>query len=112
MSLKVLGKWGKSMGKHWEGVNEELHGMHPVREAVGKSEEEEQRADLPIPQRDSPTTTERQTHLARKVLRKWYRLAGIRRPPGVIDEEGEDDGFGVAWCVGIAPRVEGRIRVV
>lgn len=40
MSLKVLGRWkrwGRSMGRHWEGVCGELHGTHPVRESAPAS---------------------------------------------------------------------------
>ena len=35
MSLKILGRWkhwSKSMNRHWEGVHEDLHSMHPVIE--------------------------------------------------------------------------------
>lgn len=49
----------------------------------------------------------RAAHLARLVARKWVRLAGVKS--GLVEEAGEE--FTPEWTRGIAPRVEGRIRV-
>lgn len=51
---------------------------------------------------------DRASHLARLVARKWVRLAGVRS--GLVEEAGEE--FTPEWTRGIAPRVEGRIRIV
>lgn len=53
---------------------------------------------------------ERELVIMRKVLRKWWRLAGLPGHPGMgHEEEGE---FDAAWTRGIAPRHEGRIEQV
>ncbi|KAF2227512.1 5'-nucleotidase-like protein [Elsinoe ampelina] len=57
-----------------------------------------------------PVERERQLKLARKVMRKWRRVAGIKGTPGLCDGLPEDEG--VHWTQGICPRVEGRIRIV
>lgn len=58
----------------------------------------------------SPTDEERRRSLARRVLRKWMRVAGIEgHAVGCVAEAGDE--FTPAWTQGIAPRVEGRIRV-
>ncbi|PBP20195.1 putative 5'-nucleotidase [Diplocarpon rosae] len=49
--------------------------------------------------------------LARKVVRKWWRLAGLQGAPRCGDNLGVDE-FKVDWTRAIAPRVEGRIRIV
>jgi hypothetical protein len=50
-------------------------------------------------------------HLARSVAKKWMRLAGIKREH-VGTVESEEEEFMPGWTRGIAPRVEGRIRIV
>ncbi|ETN41467.1 uncharacterized protein HMPREF1541_03403 [Cyphellophora europaea CBS 101466] len=57
---------------------------------------------------------ERELQLIRKVMRKWWRLAGLTKKklhPNVCDniDEGE---FNADWTRAIAPRLEGRIRMV
>ncbi|KAK5175770.1 uncharacterized protein LTR77_000910 [Saxophila tyrrhenica] len=47
MSLKVLGRWknwGHNMGRHWGGVHENLHDVHPVREPVKPGEAHDEKA--------------------------------------------------------------------
>ena len=153
MSLKILGRWknwGAYMGRHWGGVQGELHDVHPVREPVkpgdaaldgsadtqpgsketkrvpslvGKAQhshdhadeeaasdsedDEHPRADLPAVPTDV-SEHERELVVMRKVMRKWWRLAGLKGHPNLCEEMGEE--FGVHWTRGIAPRVEGRIR--
>jgi 5'-nucleotidase len=54
---------------------------------------------------------DRDMHLARSVAKKWMRLAGIKREH-VGTVESEEEEFMPGWTRGIAPRVEGRIRIV
>jgi 5'-nucleotidase len=54
---------------------------------------------------------ERQMEIVRKVMRKWWRLAGLKNAPNLCDElEGKE--FVVNWTKAIAPRLEGRIKEV
>ncbi|KAF2726005.1 Metallo-dependent phosphatase [Polychaeton citri CBS 116435] len=171
MSLKVLGRWknwGDQLSKHWGGVHEDLHEMHPVREPlpattgdgsgkayvaaaavttpeaatpdkistpslVGKaqvsghkhraepqghaeddahlhaSDSEDDHSDLPAVGTHI-TDRERKLVLMRKVMRKWWRLAGLKGHPNMCEEVGE--AFGVQWTRGICPKLEGRITCV
>ncbi|KAK8188425.1 Metallo-dependent phosphatase-like protein [Phyllosticta capitalensis] len=54
---------------------------------------------------------ERQLSIMRRVMRKWWRLTGLPGHPALCDglQEGE---FTVNWTKAIAPRLEGRIRMV
>lgn len=61
--------------------------------------------DLP----DDPAR-ERELAIMRKVMRKWWRLAGLPGNPRMVEQKGDE--FAVAWTKGIAPRLEGRIRIV
>ncbi|KAH8670125.1 5'-nucleotidase [Tricladium varicosporioides] len=51
---------------------------------------------------------EREMKLARKVMKKWWRLAGLPGHPKCCDEVFE---FNVDWTRAIAPRLEGRICI-
>jgi len=57
-----------------------------------------------------PSDQERRLVIMRKVMRKWWRLAGMKGHPAMCDEQGEE--FGVHWTRGICPRVEGRIIII
>ncbi|KAK2757547.1 hypothetical protein FQN54_004516 [Arachnomyces sp. PD_36] len=57
----------------------------------------------------SSEAEDRQMHVARLVLKKWMRLAGIS-DAGTIADVGEE--FTPSWTKGIAPRLEGRIKQV
>ncbi|KAF4554371.1 Hypothetical protein D9617_4g001240 [Elsinoe fawcettii] len=63
---------------------------------------------VPLP--TDPVERERQLKLARKVMRKWRLLAGIKETPGLCDGLPEHEG--VHWTQGICPRVEGRIKII
>lgn len=63
---------------------------------------------LPGPNTRHADPHDRASHLARLVARKWVRLAGVKS--GLVEEAGEE--FTPEWTRGIAPRVEGRIRIV
>ncbi|KAF2149289.1 5'-nucleotidase [Myriangium duriaei CBS 260.36] len=60
------------------------------------------------PMPSDPVERERQLLVARKAVRKWRRRCGMHRTPGLCDALAE----GIHWTQGIAPRVEGRIRIV
>ncbi|GAB7358910.1 hypothetical protein MBLNU230_g4131t1 [Neophaeotheca triangularis] len=111
------------LGHVWAGVQEELHEVHPVREPVadtssgsggGAGGEQAQTPFAPnephIPGSDGSGSGdgERELQLMRKVMRKWWRLAGLKGHPRMCEELAGGE-FGVDWTRGIAPRVEGRI---
>ncbi|KAK5704009.1 hypothetical protein LTR97_003022 [Elasticomyces elasticus] len=78
-------------------------------------DDESPRADLPaVPSgpdaHHEVMRRERELVLIRKVMRKWWRLAGLQGHPSLCDEHGDD--FGVHWTKGICPRLEGRIRMI
>ncbi|KAF2036692.1 Metallo-dependent phosphatase [Setomelanomma holmii] len=54
---------------------------------------------------------EREKDVVRRVMRKWWRLAGLKHSPKLCDELGVSE-FQVNWTKAIAPRLEGRIREV
>ncbi|KAL8911397.1 MAG: hypothetical protein Q9171_003444 [Xanthocarpia ochracea] len=54
---------------------------------------------------------ERETHLARNVLRHWMRVAGIKSAGLVDDGEGTREQAVPDWTKGIAPKLEGRIVI-
>lgn len=73
------------------------------------SESEDDSTDVPAVAME---TSERERNLVimRRVMRKWWRVAGMHGHPAMCEEQGEE--FGVHWTRGICPRVEGRIRMV
>lgn len=59
---------------------------------------------------DEVRMQKKQMHIMRQVVNKWRRLAGVSQPQSCDNiREGE---FQVDWTRAIAPRVEGRIRIV
>jgi 5'-nucleotidase len=123
MSLKVLGKWNlwsKSLGRCFGRIHEEVHSHHPVvepkppskdaveafREAARKypsrkgaddtvlDEDDDSNEIKPVP--TQVTEQERELVLMRKVMRKWWRLAGLRGHPSLCDEMGDGE-FMVNW---------------
>ncbi|KAL8997813.1 MAG: hypothetical protein Q9169_002984 [Polycauliona sp. 2 TL-2023] len=159
MSLKVLGRWrqwGPSLGRHWGGVQEKLHGMDcmgvvgPKAKEQGREEEEmgrghkhtlsgtvKRHADHSTDTNDqnhhcgdddsddddavdilngtsdpaivaAREKEQRETYLARSVVRHWMRVAKIKSA-GVVDDGLKDEM--PDWTRGIAPRLEGRIVV-
>ena len=118
MSLKTLGKWkhwGKSMNRHWEGVKGDLHATHPVVEPstdkadsknhleepstqtgtitpLDESEDEGEHEVVRIPEK----WNERELQIIRTVMRKWWRLAGLKGQPKCCDSMGEGE-FMVDW---------------
>jgi 5'-nucleotidase len=77
-------------------------------DAASDSEDD---SDLPaVP--TSPSPSERHLIIARKVMRKWWRLTGLKGHPAMCEEKPSKEEASVAWTRGVAPRVEGRIRCV
>lgn len=58
----------------------------------------------------SATEEERRLRIARSVIRKWMRLAGLEKEiPDCVDDACAE--FTPQWTAGIAPKVEGRIII-
>lgn len=79
---------------------------------VDSDSEDENEGSLRLsrePAHPSPHVTKKEGELiiARKVIRKWLRIAGIKAGMTLADE-GE---FTIGWTKGIAPRLEGRITM-
>ena len=73
------------------------------------SDSEDDHGDLP-PVPTDLSETERKLLIMRKLMRKWWRLAGMKGHPNMCSEVGEE--FGVHWARGIAPQLEGRITII
>jgi 5'-nucleotidase len=73
------------------------------------SDSEDDHTDIP-PVPSNLSRSERELLIARKVMRKWWRLAGLKGHPNMCSEVGEE--FGVHWARGIAPKLEGRIKIL
>jgi len=73
------------------------------------SDSEDDSTDLP-PVPTDLSKRERELVIMRKAMRKWWRLAGLAGHPKMCAEVSED--FGVHWARGIAPKVEGRIKIL
>jgi 5'-nucleotidase len=134
MSLKVLGKWkmlGPAFSKHWDNVQEKLHEKQGVLEPkplkhkdvrnvrkkhlkgdetpVSDSEDEEGAALKVGNVEQEVLDEERELLIMRRVMKKWWRLAGLKGHPGLADT---DEFSTVHWTKAIAPRLEGRIKMV
>ncbi|OCL12288.1 5'-nucleotidase [Glonium stellatum] len=85
----------------------------PLNESESEFEDEEAagaRSDM----KPVPTLISQREHeliIMRKVMRKWWRLAGLPGHPKLCDELGEGE-FMINWTKAIAPRLEGRIKEV
>jgi 5'-nucleotidase len=103
--------WSKSLNRHWDGVHKDLHGIHTVLEPK-KPASPERRKAFPLVQKTGPHKrshseanveptldeseseaddpealddikfTDRELQLVRKVMRKWWRLAGLHLEKG------------------------------
>lgn len=113
MSLKILGKWknwGKGMDRHWKGIQDSMHDVHPVVDpsksnktenhhhgTLDDSDDDSDDANAGLAKHDAADETdrqERQIQLARKVTRKWRRLAGLKGSSECCDAIQE---FSVDW---------------
>ncbi|KAF2138069.1 uncharacterized protein K452DRAFT_301442 [Aplosporella prunicola CBS 121167] len=88
------------------------HGSRPegAETPLNESESEDDEADLK-PTNMAVRQRERELVIMRKVMRKWWRLTGLQGHPKLCDELGEGE-FMINWTKAIAPRLEGRIKMV
>lgn len=140
MSLKVLGRWkhwGQSMDRKFDRVQQSLQRTHSFHEPKPPSPvaprhpsiAKVKRQDIPSPS-DSETEndsdddfgtmyddskpirfTQKELTILRRVMKKWWRLAGLKGNPKTCDEM-EEGEFQINWTKAIAPRLEGRIKDV
>ena len=114
MSLKIIGKWkhwGKSLSRHWNAIHEDLHETHPVVEPNVDGADLTRKITITgttTPLDDSEDESNHRVHahadqlseweslIARKVTRKWRRLAGVRDHAEVVDHLDEEE-FRVHW---------------
>lgn len=76
---------------------------------VPHDESDDEHSDLkPVP--TNVSKRERELVIMRKVMRKWWRLAGLSGHPNLCDELGEGE-FTIHWTKAVAPRLEGRIKL-
>ena len=78
---------------------------------LSDSEEESPETSVPAPA-TAIIRNKRELLVARRALRKWWRLAGLNRPVGPEMRFEIEEELGVAWTRGICPQVEGRIVIV
>jgi len=78
-------------------------------DSSSSDEADDSTTDLPATAPLHISKEERRKILARKVARHWWKRAGLKGHPGIVDEEGDTDGQRCAWTRGIVARVEGRI---
>jgi 5'-nucleotidase, C-terminal domain len=64
-----------------------------------------------IPAHLSDEFSDRLFRLARQFAKKWMRLAGVKEESVAMVDESSEDAL-PSWTKGIAPRLEGRIRIV
>lgn len=55
---------------------------------------------------------ERKMRIMRQVMNKWRRIAGIKVPQSCDNLREGEFSAAVTWTRGVAPRVEGRIRII
>ncbi|KAE9970545.1 hypothetical protein EG327_010241 [Venturia inaequalis] len=135
MSLKVLGKWklsGPAFSKHWKSVQQDLHQKQGVLEpeplkhkdvknvrkshmrgshtpTASDSEDDEGAALRVGTVQQEALDEDRKADIIRRVMKKWWRIAGLKGRPGLADAEEFNT---VHWTKAIAPRLEGRINMV
>lgn len=114
MSLKIIGKWrhwGKSLSRHWDSIHEDLHETHPVVEpnvegaelarrntntgTTTPLDDSEDENDHRVPAH-SDGMSEWESLIARRVTRKWRRLAGVRDKTFCVDSMDEGE-FQIHW---------------
>jgi hypothetical protein len=139
MSLKILGKWkywGPSMNRKFDKVQSNLQRTHTFVEPTSKpaspvqvrhpqvnkvkaaentemsssSDEDEDEDDGAVYDDSKPILfSEHELSVLRRVMAKWWRLAGLKGSPRCCDVLGAEE-FQANWTRAIAPRVEGRIK--
>lgn len=114
LSLKILGKWkrwGPSLDRHWNSVNKTFHEHHPVMDQtkevsenanstegtetpLDESEEEDEIASVKPVEKVEEPQRDRDLVMARRVIKKWKRLAGVTSSSDLVDQAIE---FPVNW---------------
>jgi hypothetical protein len=78
----------------------------------GDSDSDEDEDDGPMYDSRVPIQfTDKQSEMVRRVMRKWWRVAGLKGNPKLCDELGGGE-FQINWTKAIAPRLEGRIKEI
>ncbi|KAK5164661.1 uncharacterized protein LTR77_009867 [Saxophila tyrrhenica] len=116
-SMKGLAQKEKNPTSQWDRVNDEMDKSHPPRESSsdGKSGGKKRNADDGSDDDEEVSSRneerEKRLQVARKVLKRWRRVAGIQGRPELASEQ-EHGEFVVGWTKGIAPKLDGRIQMV
>lgn len=71
--------------------------------------EDESEVTAPVLAREL-SAEEHELVVARKAMRKWWRLSGLNKRHAMGYEAGEE--LGVGWTRGISPQLDGRIKMV
>jgi 5'-nucleotidase len=114
MSLKIIGRWkhwGKSMSRHWNAIHKDLHETHPVVEpnidggslkrkrtksdTVAALDDSDNEDEHQVPNH-SDQLTEWEAFIARRVSRRWRKLAGVAQEAPCV-EPMEDGEFQADW---------------
>ncbi|CAK3759358.1 Mannosylglucosyl-3-phosphoglycerate phosphatase [Lecanosticta acicola] len=74
------------------------------------SDSEDDSNDVTLNVSNGSSVSEAELNIMRKVMKKWWRLAGLKGHPNMCATKGEE--FGASWTKGICPRTEGRIKIV
>ncbi len=101
-----------SGGAGAEGAGWDEWTAHRLRERRGSAVPFDERVidnATPAQNTEDMRRIDREMHIMRRVARKWRRLAGVQSRLGDSLTEKE---YAADWTKAIAPRVEGRIRVV
>jgi 5'-nucleotidase len=86
--------------------------VHTSKTEDGDPDADEDDDDGPMYDDSVPILfNEHEKDIIRRVIKKWWRLAGFQDDPMVCDELGGKE-FVVNWTKAIAPRLEGRIKEV
>jgi 5'-nucleotidase len=100
-----------AMPTNLERVVRSMGADQPSGEAVDPDADEDE-DDGPMYDDSVPIRfSEREKEVVRRVMRKWWRVAGLKNEPNMCDELDIKE-FAVNWTKAIAPRLEGRIREV
>ena len=91
-------------------TNKKVKLRHQRATSVDVSDSEEDESHIPEAP-VSPNDGERELFLTRKYMRRWWQAAGLPGHPALCEEE-KSEVSGVPWAKGIAPKLEGRIRII
>jgi 5'-nucleotidase len=114
LSLKIIGKWklwSPSLDRQWRAVNDKIHNHHPVKDPnpstlrasgggargddMESLDESEGVTEVKVEDTES-ARREKELVTMRRVIKKWWRLAGLKGHPQLCDEQGDGE-FMVNW---------------